>query len=99
MKHLLTSAAVAGVIGFGALAAATPASAHYLTRRCSYYGCYTYRCDNDGDRCSRVSYYHRDEDYRGGYYHRYGHRYDHRYSYRYDRHGRYDRHWRHRDGD
>lgn len=64
--NLLKSAAVAGVLTLGGLAASVaPASADYVTTRCNGYGdCYRVRCDNDGDDCVRTGYY------RSDYYHR-----------------------------
>lgn len=67
--NLLKSAAVAGVLTLGGLAAsAAPASADTFETRCSGYGdCYRVRCDDWHNDCVRVGY--RGDYYRSDYYH------------------------------
>jgi len=64
--NLLKSAAVAGVLTLGGLAAsAVPASADTYETRCNGYGdCYRVRCDDWHNDCVRMGYY------RSDYYHR-----------------------------
>jgi hypothetical protein len=55
----LTSKLVIGaaVVALGAALSATPAEAFYDSQRCNDYGCYRVRCNDDGDRCTRLSSY------------------------------------------
>ncbi len=64
--NLLKSAAVAGVLTLGGIAAsAVPASADTIETRCNGYGdCYRVRCDDWHNDCVRMGYY------RSDYYHR-----------------------------
>jgi hypothetical protein len=59
MSNLLKGAAVASLLGFGALGATvTPASADTIETRCNGFGdCYRVRCDDFHDDCVRVGYY------------------------------------------
>ena len=81
MKHVLKTTVFAGLLGLGAVVAATgSASARYTTT--SFYGdtCRVVSCDNDGDFCRTISTYDRDSyrrhysthsgywRYRNGYY-------------------------------
>ena len=58
-SNLLMGAAVAGLLGLGAVGVSTvPAKADTIQTRCSGYGdCYRVRCDDDGDYCTRLGYY------------------------------------------
>lgn len=68
MKHALKTTAVAGLLGLGAIVAATgSAFADYTTTRCYGDTCRVVRCDNDGDYCQTLSRYDRDS-YRRHYY-------------------------------
>ncbi|HEY2033397.1 MAG TPA: hypothetical protein VGH02_06880 [Rhizomicrobium sp.] len=54
-KTILTSVALAGLLGLGAAIGMTnTASAEIVQHRCSADGCWSVRCDNDGDYCQRV---------------------------------------------
>lgn len=56
-SRMLKSAALAGLVGFGFVAAtATPAKADRIYTRCDNDGdrCWRVRCDWDGDDCRRV---------------------------------------------
>jgi hypothetical protein len=72
-RNMLTTAALAGLLGFGALAATTGSATAYTTRHCDADGCWTTNCDDDG-YCHRVwdrHYYTESRFYRGnGYYDR-----------------------------
>ena len=72
--HTLQSAAVAGLMGLGVFATATPALADHVRTRCDNDGDYCWRvwCDHDWDDCHPVpgSVYHRgyyNRSYYGGY--------------------------------
>ena len=67
-SNLLKGAAVAGLLGLGALgASAVPASADTIETRCSGYGdCYRVRCDDFHEDCVRIGYY--NSGYYNGYY-------------------------------
>jgi hypothetical protein len=69
-RNIFASAAFAALLGAGALAAnTTPAAAAYLSHRCDANGCWTVRCDDDGDYCRRVCHYAPSSYYRGnGFY-------------------------------
>ena len=58
-SNLLKGAAVAGLLGLGALgASAVPASADTIETRCSGFGdCYRVRCDDYHEDCVRLGYY------------------------------------------
>jgi hypothetical protein len=92
----LRTAALAGLLAMGGLAATTSAaSAHYRTTRCDRDGdrCVVLRCDDDGDRCNRISRYYRGYGYGHRYHYRHGQRYWHGHRYH---HGRwYRRHHHH----
>ncbi len=63
-SNLLKSAAIAGLVGFGAMGAAVaPASADSIETRCSSYGdCYRVRCNDWHEDCVRTGYYRSDYD-------------------------------------
>ena len=58
-SNLLKGAAVAGLLGLGALGASTvPAAADTIETRCSGFGdCYRVRCDDYHEDCVRIGYY------------------------------------------
>jgi len=58
-SNLLKGAAVAGLLGLGALgASALPASADTIETRCNGFGdCYRVRCDDYHEGCVRIGYY------------------------------------------
>src|SRR4051812_3214755 len=60
MKHALKTVALAGLLGTGLmLAGSTSASASYLKSGCNGDGlCRTVQCDNDGDNCITLRYWH-----------------------------------------
>ncbi len=66
-SNLLKGAAVAGLLGLGALgASAVPASADTIETRCNGFGdCYRVRCDDWHQDCARVGY-ERSDYYHGG---------------------------------
>jgi hypothetical protein len=63
-SNLLKSAAVAGLLAFGATGAAvTPASADTFETHCNSFGdCYRMRCNDWHEDCVRVGYYRSDYD-------------------------------------
>ena len=67
MKHVLKTTALAGLLGLGAVVAATGSASAYTTTRCDGDSCRVVRCDDDGDYCRTVSFYDRDS-YRRHYY-------------------------------
>jgi hypothetical protein len=68
MKRLLETTVLVGLLGLGAVVAATgPASAAYTITRCDGDSCRVVHCDEDGDFCRTVSHYDRDL-YRRHYY-------------------------------
>lgn len=66
MSKILKTATVAGFVGLGIAAVATPASARTY-ERCDYDGdrCVRIQCDWDGDDCWRTSDYYNRPYYRG----------------------------------
>ena len=65
MKHVLKTTVLAGLLGLGAVIAATgSASAAYTTTRCDGDFCRVVRCEDDGDFCRTISSYDRDSYHR-----------------------------------
>ncbi len=56
LRNTAKYAALAAVLGLGAVAASTPASAYTYRTDCMGDSCVRMRCDNDGDFCVKVGY-------------------------------------------
>lgn len=56
LRNTARYAALAALLGLGAVAASTPASAYTYRTDCMGDSCVRVRCDNDGDFCVQVGY-------------------------------------------